>query len=210
MEIDADIMTLRGEELEAAANGINPASLDAAKVAVAIDCEEYLRWADLFTERLGIVEPSELHKFARALSLTMLGHLPTRPGTCPFCIQYGRDNSCLDCGYAATHGRCDEVDSAFSIFIEAFMEMGRLIYQDINELKYHPIYAKMQLNIAIETSVGLATRMQDDLPSASTLQLMQQKAAYLDGMINALPVELLGEDIKGQCRLVQKALLNYW
>ena len=70
-------------------------------------------------------EPAELHKFARALSLTLLGHLPTRPGTCPFCIQYDRDQACTGCGYAATHGRCDAEDSAFSLFIEAFQELGR-------------------------------------------------------------------------------------
>jgi hypothetical protein len=203
-------MTHRAEELEAAAKGINRASLEAAKVAIASACEEYIRWADLFSERLGAVKPSELHKFCRALSLTMLGHLPTRPNTCPFCIQYGRDKSCLDCGYAATHGRCDEVQSAFSLFIEAFVELGRLIYQDTNELKCHPVYAKRLLNITIQTSIDIARKMQEDLPSASAIQLMQRKAAYLGGMIKLLPVELFGEEVKDRCRLVQKALINYW
>ena len=93
-------MTDRIKELEAAALAIDPASLEAAKAAITESCQEYIRWADLFSRRLETVEPSGLHKFARALGLTMLGHLPTRPGTCPFCIQYGRDKSCRGRGAA--------------------------------------------------------------------------------------------------------------
>ena len=83
-------MTDRAKELEAAAKDIDPASLQAAKAAIDVNCREYLRWADLFSRRLETIKPEELHKFARALSLTLLGHLPTRPATCPFCIQYGQ------------------------------------------------------------------------------------------------------------------------
>ena len=86
-------MTDRAEELEAAAKDIDLESLQAAKSAVAASCQEYIRWADLFSRRLETVEAAELHKFARAFSLTLLGHLPTRPGTCPFCIQYDRDRA---------------------------------------------------------------------------------------------------------------------
>ena len=100
-------MTDRASELEAAASLITLESLDAANAAVIISCQEYLRRADLFSRRLATVEPDQLHKFGRALALTILGHLPTRPGTCPFCIQYERSRSCEDCGYATTHGRCD-------------------------------------------------------------------------------------------------------
>ena len=118
-------MTDRAKELEAAAKDINPATLQTAKAAIDVNCREYLRWADLFSGRLETVQPEELHKFARALALTLLGHLPTRPGTCPFCIQYGRSQSCEGCGYAGTHGRCDAEDSSFSLFIEAFQELGK-------------------------------------------------------------------------------------
>jgi hypothetical protein len=209
-DIDADNLTNRAKELAAAAKGIKPSSLEAAKTAVAFACEDYIRWADLFSERLETVKPTGLHKFARALCLTMLGYLPTRPNACPFCIQYGRDRSCRNCGYAVTHGRCDDANSAFSLFIEEFMELGRLIYQDTDELKYNSIYVKQILNITIKNSIEIAWQMKNGLPSATAMQLMQQKAAYLDIMINLLPVELLGEDVKERCLLVQKALLDYW
>ena len=127
-------MTDRAGELEAAASLIDTESLDAAKAAIIIVCQEYLRWADRFIRRLETVEPDQLHKFGRALALTLLGHLPTRPGTCPFCIQYGKSRSCQGCGYAATHGRCDADDSSFSLFIEAFQELGKAIYQDTGQL----------------------------------------------------------------------------
>ena len=126
--------------------------------------------------RLETVEAAELHKFARAFSLTLLGHLPTRPGTCPFCIQYDRDKSCTGCGYAATHGRCDAEDSAFSLFIEAFQELGRAIYQDTGELGCSPHDARMHLNLTIKVSRDVAMRLQEDLPSAGAQRLMELKA----------------------------------
>ncbi len=203
-------MTDRAKELEAAARDIDPASLQAAKAAVAASCREYIRWADLFSRRLETIKPEEIHKFARAFSLTLLGHLPTKPGTCPFCIQYDRDKSCGGCGYAATHGRCDADDSAFSLFIEAFQELGRAIYQDTGELGCSPHDARMHLNSSIKTSCELALRMQEDLPFASALRLMELKAAYLDAMIKLLPDEILSEEVARKRRLVERMLLDYW
>ena len=203
-------MTDRAKELEEAAEAIDPASLQTAKSAVTTSCQEYIRWADLFSRRLEAVEAAELHKFARAFSLTLLGHLPTRPGTCPFCIQYERDKSCTGCGYAATHGRCDAEDSAFSLFIEAFQELGRAIYQDTGELGCSPHDARMHLNLTIKVTRDVATRLQEDLPSAGAQRLMELKAAYLDAMICLLPVLLLSEEIRERSRLVRRTLLNYW
>ncbi|MEI6102506.1 MAG: hypothetical protein WCP70_01020 [Methanothrix sp.] len=203
-------MTNRAKELEAAAKDINLESLQAAKDAVAASCAEYVRWADLFSRRLESVDPGELHKFARAFSLTLLGHLPTRPGTCPFCIQYDRDRACTGCGYAATHGRCDADDSAFSLFIEAFQELGRAIYQDTGKLCCSPHDARMHLNLSIKVSRDLAMRLQEDLPPAGAEQLMELKAAYLDAMIRLLPGLLLGEEVQEKCLLVRRMLLNYW
>jgi hypothetical protein len=203
-------MTDRAEELEAAAKDIDLESLQAAKSAVATSCQEYVRWADLFSRRLETVEAAELHKFARAFSLTLLGHLPTRPGTCPFCIQYDRDKSCTGCGYAATHGRCDAEDSAFSLFIEAFQELGRVIYQDTGVLSCSSQDARKLLNSSIKTSCKLALRMQEYLPSTSALQLMELKAEYLDAMIKLLPDEILSEEVVRKRRLVEKMLLDYW
>ena len=203
-------MTDRASELEAAASLITIESLDAANAAVVTCCQEYLQWADLFSRRLASVRPEELHKFARALALTILGHLPTRPGTCPFCIQYGRSQSCVGCGYAGTHGRCDCNDSSFSLFIEAFQELGRSIYQDTGKLNCHPDEAGRRLRASIQASRDLAMEMIESLPSASALELMERKAWYLDQMIRVLPMALLDPEVEERRLLVQKALLNYW
>jgi hypothetical protein len=203
-------MTDRAEELEMVAKDIDPASLQAAKAAVAAGCEKYLRWAEMFSQRLETLVPSELPKFARALALTMLGHLPTRPGTCPFCIQYGSDRSCLGCGYALTHGRCDSDDSAFSLFIEAFQELGRAIYQDTGDLRCPPGKAKQLLRASLLASAEASKQLLADLPSASTLGFMERKAAYLDRMIALVPFALLSEDARDKGQEVQKLLENYW
>jgi hypothetical protein len=203
-------MTDRASELEAAASLITLESLDAANAAVIISCQEYLRRADLFSRRLPTVRPEELHKFARALALTILGHLPTRPGTCPFCIQYGRSQSCQGCGYAGTHGRCDADASSFSLFIEAFQELGWAIYQDTGKLNCHPDKAGRQLGASIQVSCDLAMQMIESLPSNSALELMEQKAWYLDQMIRVLPMALMDQEVEERRLLVQKALLNYW
>jgi hypothetical protein len=203
-------MNDRAGDLVAAASAIDTQTLEAAKAAIAVSCREYLRWADLFSSRLETVKPSDLHKFARALSLTLLGHLPTRPGTCPFCIQYGHDKSCTGCGYAATHGRCDAETSAFCLFIEAFQELGRTIYQDTGELGCPAHEARQLLNLCIQASCDLSVQMQKDLPSASTLRLMELKATYLDAMIALLPGQLFSEEVQERRVLVRKTLLNYW
>ncbi|MCX6668636.1 MAG: hypothetical protein NTV25_02355 [Methanothrix sp.] len=203
-------MTDRDKELEAAAKDIDPESLQAAEAAVAAGCEEHLRWAEIFSRRLDTVDPPDLHKFARALALTMLGHLPTRPGTCPFCLQYGSDRGCLGCGYALTHGRCDSDDSAFSLFIEAFQELGRTIYQDTGELRRSPTEAKGLLCISLLASAEAARQMLSDLSSASALLFMERKAVYLDRMIGLLPLEILSEKTGERCRDVQKKLKDYW
>jgi len=205
-------MTDRAKELEAAAKDIDPASLQAAKTAIVVNCREYLCWADLFSRRLETIKPEELHKFARSLSLTLLGHLPTRPATCPFCIQYGHDKSCQGCGYAATHGRCDADDSAFSLFIEAFQELGRLIYQDTtaSQSACFPVEIKKLLFALLQSSQELAREMQKDLPSLSTLQLMRKKQVYIDRMILQLPLCLFSEDVQEQRCILQYRLERYW
>jgi hypothetical protein len=203
-------MTYRANELEAAAKDIDPASLQAAKAAIDVNCREYLRWADLFSRRLETIKSEELHKFARALSLTLLGHLPTRPATCPFCIQYGHDKSCKGCGYAATHGRCDADESAFSLFIEAFQELGRSIYQDTDGRSIDPSHAKELLQQSIKISIKTAQKMQEELYCVSALQLMELKATYLSDMIGHLSVELFSYEVEMKSKAVVDYLKNYW
>lgn len=205
-------MTNRAKELEAAANGIDPSSLHAAKAAMDINCREYLRWADLFSSRLETIEPEKLHQFARALSLTLLGHLPTRPATCPFCIQYGNDKSCDGCGYAATHGRCDADDSAFSLFIESFQELGRSIYQDTDAGRWDgsSIQTKKILSAVLQASRELTVRLQEDLPSLSALQLMGRKQIYISSMVLMLPISLFSGDAQRYFFILQDRLRGYW
>ena len=205
-------MTNRAKELEAAAREIDMASLQAAKAAMDINCREYLRWADLFSCRLESIEPEMLHQFARALSLTLLGHLPTRPATCPFCIQYGNDKSCKGCGYAAAHGRCDADDSAFSLFIESFQELGRSIYQDTDSGRSEGshVQATEILYAVLQASRELTVKFQEDLPLLSTLQLMRQKQMYLSGMVLLLPISLFSEDVQRNYSILQDRLQGYW
>ena len=196
--------------LQAAAEAISPAALQEAKDAVAASCQEYRRWASLFFCRLEGLPDEKLYQFARALALTMLGHLPTRPGTCPFCIQYGRDRSCRGCGYAATHGRCDEEDSAFTLFIEAFQELGRAIYQDTEKLGCPAEEARKQLYSCIDASIKLARKTEQALESASTSHLMILKAHHIRAMIDLIPVQLLSQEVAVRRQTVKEALDNYW
>ena len=203
-------MTDRQAGLEAAANGINPASLQAARSAVAASCREYLRWAEIFSLRLETVKPEEMHKFARAFCLTLLGHLPTRPGTCPFCIQYGHDKSCRGCGYAATHGRCDSENSDFSIFIEAFQELGWAIYRDIECRPADHPQAEQIVRRTISATKEQALRMAEEMQGCETMQLMMLKAMYLEGMVKLLPLSLLSAEVEVRALRVKDALKRYW
>jgi hypothetical protein len=212
VNIDSTDRTDKSRALEAAASAITSETLDAAKSAIVFCCEEHLRWSSPFLKRLETVSAADLHKFARALALTMLGHLPTRPATCPFCIQYGSDRSCLGCGYAMTHGRCDHEDSAFSRFIEAFQDLGTAIYQDLNTdgLQCDSTEARNALMAAINSSVELAKRIQQDLPQASALRLMELKAGYLDEMMELIPADLLSAEAREKLRMVRDTLKDYW
>ena len=206
-------MTDREALLEAAAKDIDLSHLEEAKTAIADTCQEYIRWVQMFSSRLESLPDEKLHKFARAFSLTMLGHLPTRPGTCPFCIQYGGDRSCTGCGYAATHGRCDADDSAFSLFIESFLDLGKLILQDTtapDDADSDPNKKKRLLHLLLGSSGTLASQMQESLPALSTLQFMQEKQIYISRMVGFIPLSLLSDDVTRQFRVLQDRLKGYW
>jgi hypothetical protein len=215
--------TDRPKALEAAALAITPETLDAAKSAIAFCCEEHLRWSNIFLNRLETVPDADLHKFARAWALTTLGHLSTRPETCPFCIQHGRDRECRGCGYALTHGRCDEDASAFSRFIEAFHELGRTIYQDTSihsslDQSLDTEQTRAILREAICNSIREARHMACDMScdvscepaSTSALGLMERKSAYLKLMIGLLPLKLFSPEVEESCRTVESCLEDYW
>ena len=213
-------MTDREKELRYAAATISAASLEQAAAAVAEGCRELSRWAGLFESRLEGLGLGEEHKFARAFTLTVLGHLPARPATCPFCIQYGRDRSCAGCGYAATHGRCDDDASAFSIFIEAFQELGRVIYQDTEGRPMQREEAVAALHRSISAAQDRAGRMEEEVQACleeawpgqecRTMQLMLLKAGYLEDMIELLPFCLFSSEVEDGVRQVKDALQKYW
>lgn len=203
-------MTDLTKRLEEAASAIDAGPLAKAKSAIIEGCEEWLRLAHLLSDRLEAVAPEDLHKFARALALTMLGQLPTRPGTCPFCIQYGKDRSCGGCGYALTHGRCDSDDSAFSLFIEAFQALGKEIYQDLEGPEVDPLEARKALTQTLCASSHRTKKMLSDLPSASALDLMVLKSLYLDEMIYIIPWRLFSSRVEERAREVRERLKMYW
>lgn len=213
-------------DLKEAACAITSDSLDAAKKAIIIECSEYISWAGLMRPKIeGIACASDKKKLARALTLTMLGHLPTKPITCPFCIQYSGDKTCKGCGYALTHGgRCDEDTSAFSCFIEAFQELGKAVLQDQDdgkilldnqirldgEILLDLEQGKQMLREFIDCSIGKARQILEDLPAASTDQLMEVKALYLDQMICLIPLRFFSHPVRNKHKKVREALKDYW
>lgn len=202
-------------DLEKASLTISTESLEKAKKAISIDCAEYLKWARLLAERLeGISSDMDQKKFAKALALTMLGYLPTKPTTCPFCIQYSGDRTCKGCGYALTHGgRCDEETSAFKLFIEAFQDLGKAILQDHHEAHELSLDAEEGLQMlqkSINGSIMKAEQMIRDLPDASINQLMEIKARYLDQMICLIPLCFFSDDVQDEYTKVRETLKDYW
>jgi hypothetical protein len=196
-------------ELDEAARVLDPEAVEGARSATARGCEELLRWADLFAERLDKIGDADLHKFARALALCQMGHLPTRPETCPFCLQY-LPLQCMGCSYAQTHGRCEDQLSAFSRFIEDFTDLGKAIYQDTGPLSIQPAQARIVLQSSIFASSNAARGLLRDLPHASSRQLMDLKAAYLAGMIDLLPISPLGREVEEKRSKVRETLKSYW
>jgi hypothetical protein len=196
-------------KLNEAARELDSGSVEAAKSAIARGCEEVLRWADLFAERLEKIGDADLHKFARALALSQMGHLPTRPETCPFCLQYSQ-LQCRGCGYALIHGRCEDQLSAFSRFIEAFTDLGKAIYQDSSGLRVPPEQARIVLQSSISASADAARALLCDLRGASSRELMELKAAYLRRTIDLLPLSLLGSAVEERRNAVRESLKDYW
>jgi len=200
-------------DLEAAAAAINQESLLKAKLAIEERCKEHLRWMDLMEDSLGskINVQKDLKKFAKALALCQLGYLPTKPETCPFCIQYSKGRSCIGCGYAATHGgRCDLDTSAFSQFIEAFQELGSEIYQDQEAPDFDFDLARKEIEESIHRSKDAAVEMLEGLCSLSTFQLMERKACYIEKMIDLVPARLLSEEVQKKRCQVKEKLKSYW
>ncbi|MBN1323466.1 MAG: hypothetical protein JW986_05630 [Methanotrichaceae archaeon] len=194
------------DDLLQAAGEISTSTLAQAKDAIVERTAEFLEIAKGL--ELSRMDKGRALDLARALSLTQIGYLPVRPETCPFCIQYGRGGHCIGCGYARTHGRCDEDNSAFSLFIEAFHELGSAIFLD--RFTTAPANFLDRLQRSLDGSVDLAQRMIEDLPEASVNGMMELKRYYIHDMIDILPLDLLSPEVFEKAVVVQEALDSYW
>ncbi len=126
-----------------------------------------------------------------------------------FCSDENTRN-CAGCGYSLTHGRCDSEESAFSLFIEAFVQLGRAIYQDTSQPSLDPDRARVLLQTAISSSREAAMQMLKDLPSVTARTLMERKAWYLDRMIALIPLSLFCDEVQARSINVRHALKDYW
>jgi hypothetical protein len=198
------------EDLDAATSSITEMALVSAKSALEFGCMEFIHWAELFAERLEKVEDIELQKFARAFSLCLLGQLPTRPETCPFCTQYGKDRKCIGCGYALIHGSCEAENSAFTQFIEAFQEFGKAIYQETGILSHSPELARSSLGRSIYASSEASREMLKEVGKASALRFMELKAHYIDQMISLIPRDFFSEEVNVKFSFLKEKLKDYW
>lgn len=209
------IMTQRNtRDLKKATCAITSDSLEAARKAIAIECREYLGRTGIMSTKIeDIACASDQKKLAKAFALTMLGHLPTKPITCPFCIQYSDDRTCQGCGYAQIHGgRCDEDTSAFNRFIEAFQDLGKAILQDQDdsELLLDIERGKQMLREFVDISTEKSRQMLEELAEASAEQLMEIKALYLDQMVGLIPVRFFSNAVEIEHKKVRKRLKDYW
>ncbi len=125
---------------------------------------------------------------------------PPGPGHALFASSTEEAGAARAAAMPATHGRCDCDDSSFSLFIEAFQELGRAIYQDTGKLNCPPDEAGRQLCVSIQVSRDLAMQMIENLPSGSALELMERKAWYLDQMIRILPMALMDREVEEKRR----------
>ena len=195
-----------------AASQVTQKSLDAAQSAIAIDCALYLKLAELFSSKIDpINRAADLKKLAKGVALIHMGYLPTRPNTCPFCIQFSGDDSCKGCGYAKTHGgRCDQDNSAFRLFIEAFQGLGAAIYQDNDDPGLDLENGKSMLHEYIEKSIAIAEQMPEALSGESTFSFMERKAYFLNQAALILPISLFSRDVREKHQLVLERLKDYW
>lgn len=97
-------------------------------LAVRECAESFMRELKVLEAGLDSVRTLEqADRFARALALYEMAYLPTRPQTCPFCLEYA-DDRCGECGYARTHGGiCNDDRSAFVAFVEALNSLGAAV-----------------------------------------------------------------------------------
>ncbi|MDM7934446.1 MAG: hypothetical protein QUS08_03550, partial [Methanothrix sp.] len=117
---------------------------------------------------------------------------------------------CEGCGYAEVHGRCDEEDASFGLFIEAFQDLGRAIYQDTEEGCLSQDQASALIHSWLSASIDAARAMKDRLEPLSPGEFMEAKAWYLGRMISFIPSELFSDDVGRAVQTVRLRLEDYW
>jgi hypothetical protein len=199
--------------LEDAAATIEPGSLEKAKAAILSRCEEYLA----VLERMGEALELKVHtadderRFAKALAMYQLAYLPTRPETCPFCVQHSGGERCEGCGYALTHGgRCDADTSSFGRLIESAHELAGLIYLIAGDAVFGACRGRRLLRRSIQASRTATRDLMKDLPDASAFRLMEIKAEYIVSILGLIPVELIDPSVKEKRAEVVERAGRYW
>ncbi len=204
------------EDLERAAEDIDPASLEEARRAIAVGCREALKRLDRLERGLTRIRAArDADRFARALSMYLLASLPLRPETCPFCVQHSGGNRCRGCGYAETHGgRCDAETSAFGQLIEAVIDLAGEIHkirEDPQAEGLDPGEGMERLMVSIGRSREAAEILLAEISEASVSGLMAAKRDYIESILEALPADLLGSaEVDRSLEEVREDLRLYW
>ena len=145
----------------------------------------------------------------------LLASLPLRPETCPFCVQHSGGNRCQGCGYAETHGgRCDAETSAFGMLIEAVYDLA----EEIHQVREGPSLPAIDTDVAMEQladSIKRSRKAAEDLlaaiEEATVSGLMEAKRGYIEAILKALPVDLIGSsEVFRSLHEVRAKLERYW
>lgn len=211
--------TPSSDDIKLAASTISSESLKEARGAIEARSCKFLTKLDILEQGLDKVRTfQDAKKFSCALAMYQLAYLPTKPETCPFCVQHSGGNRCEGCGYAKTHGgRCDADTSAFAQFIEAIYDLAGAIHsiQDEGENKgADPLdldLAKKSLQESICASRKATMWFISEISNDSTYKLMETKARYIGEILQAMPIELINsKDAKlAHLRSCEK-LKRYW
>ncbi len=204
------------EDRERAAATIDPESLEGARRAIAVECRLSLKRLDRLEAGLANVRTAQdISRFSRALSMFLLSSLPVKPEACPFCVQHSGGNRCQGCGYAETHGgRCDAETSAFGQLIEAVYDLAGKIHE-VREGPSVPAIdpgaARERLKDSIAQSREAAEDLLAAIEEATVSGLMEAKRGYIEAILKALPIDLVGSlEVERSLEDVRAKLERYW
>ena len=212
--------TPSSDDLKLAASTIPHESLSEARGTIEAKSSKFLAKLDILERGLDkVCTVQDAKKFSCALSMYELAYLPTKPETCPFCVQHSGGNRCEGCGYAKTHGgRCDKDSSAFAQFIEAVYDLAGAVHSIQDKGKgeegAEPPDLDRAKNILFEsicTSRKATVRLISEISSDSAYKLMGRKARYIGEILQAMPIELMNsKDAKLAHQRSCEKLERYW